>query len=192
MKTPDHILIRKAIAGDRRAFEQLYHKYHAQIYSTLAQRISDRDAVDDLVQNTFFRAYRSLHTFKGRAAFSTWLTQIALNAYRSHLRSQHVRQNWIRQTEDPEAVHNVLRDLAPDNRPDRIVEHRERIALVQKSIQNLPERYRKAMWLRYVMDWSYEEITQVLQVPLGTLKTWMFRARQQLKAEFLKLDLQPG
>lgn len=192
MKTSDHILIRAAIAGDRSAFEQLYHKYHSQIYSTLAQRVSDRDTVDDLMQNTFYRAYRSLHTFKGRAAFSTWLTQIALNSYRSHLRSQHVRQNWIRQTEDPEAVHNVLRDLAPDNRPDQIVEHRERIALVQKSIQKLPERYRKAMWLRYVMDWSYEEITQVLQVPIGTLKTWMFRARQQLKAEFLKLDLQPG
>ncbi len=192
MKTPDQTLIRASLAGDRRAFEKLYHKYRNLIYSILVQRVSDRDTVDDLMQNTFYRAYRSLHTFKGHAAFSTWLTQIALNAYRSHLRSQRVRQNWVSHTEDPEAVHNVIRDLAPGNRPDQIVEHRERIALVHKSIQNLPERYRKAMWLRYVMDWSYEEITQVLQVPLGTVKTWLFRARQQLKAEFLKLDLQPG
>ncbi len=191
MKT-DQILIQASLSGDRRASERLYQKYHNQIYSILAQRISDRDTVDDLMQDTFVRAYRSLHTFKGQAAFSTWLTQIALNTYRSHLRAQQVRKNWVSQTEDPEVIHNVIRDLIPGNRPDQIVENRERIALVQKSIQNLPERYRKAMWLRYVMDWSYEEITQVLQVPIGTLKTWLFRARQQLKSEFRKLGLQPG
>lgn len=192
VKTQDQTLIRASLSGDCRAFETLYHKYQSQIYGTLAQRISDRDTIDDLMQDTFFRAYRSLHTFKGQAAFSTWLTQIALNVYRSHLRSQQVRQNWVYQTEDPEVVHNVLRDLIPGALPDQIVEKRERIQLVHKSIQNLPERYRKAMWLRYVMDWSYEEITQALRVPLGTVKTWLCRARRQLKSEFRKLGLQPG
>lgn len=192
VKTQDQNLIRASLSGDRRAFETLYHKYQSQIYGTLAQRISDRDTIDDLMQDTFFRAYRSLHTFKGQAAFSTWLTQIALNVYRSHLRSQQVRQNWVHQTEDPEIVHNVIRDLIPDALPDQIVEKRERIQLVHQSIQNLPERYRKAMWLRYVMDWSYEEITQALRVPLGTVKTWLCRARRQLKNEFRKLGLQPG
>ena len=192
MKTQDQNLIRASLSGDRRAFETLYHKYQSQIYGTLAQRISDRDTIDDLMQDTFFRAYRSLHTFKGQAAFSTWLTQIALNVYRSHLRSQQVRQNWVYQTEDPEMVRNVLRDIIPGALPDQIVEKRERIQLVHKSIQNLPERYRKAMWLRYVMDWSYEEITQALRVPLGTVKTWLCRARRQLKSEFRKLGLQPG
>ena len=192
MKTQDQNLIRASLSGDRRAFETLYHKYQNQIYGTLAQRISDRDTVDDLMQDTFFRAYRSLHTFKGQAAFSTWLTQIALNVYRSHLRSQQVRQNWVYQTEDPEVVRNVIRDIIPGTLPDQIVEKRERIQLVHKSIQNLPERYRKAMWLRYVMDWSYEEITQALRVPLGTVKTWLCRARRQLKNEFRKLGLQPG
>ena len=192
MKTQDQNLIRASLSGDRRAFETLYHKYQSQIYGTLAQRISDRDTIDDLMQDTFFRAYRSLHTFKGQAAFSTWLTQIALNVYRSHLRSQQVRQNWVYQTEDPEVVRNVIRDIIPGTLPDQIVEKRERIQLVHKSIQNLPERYRKAMWLRYVMDWSYEEITQALRVPLGTVKTWLCRARRQLKNEFRKLGLQPG
>jgi RNA polymerase sigma-70 factor (ECF subfamily) len=192
VKTQDQNLIRASLSGDRRAFETLYHKYQSQIYGTLAQRMSDRDTIDDLMQDTFFRAYRSLHTFKGQAAFSTWLTQIALNVYRSHLRSQQVRQNWVHQTEDPEIVHNVIRDLIPDALPDQIVEKRERIQLVHQSIQNLPERYRKAMWLRYVMDWSYEEITQALRVPLGTVKTWLCRARRQLKNEFRKLGLQPG
>ncbi|MDP6039738.1 MAG: sigma-70 family RNA polymerase sigma factor [Candidatus Latescibacteria bacterium] len=192
MKAKDQILIQKSLAGDRRAFETLYREYRNQIYGTLAQRISDRDTVDDLMQNTFLRAYRSLHTFKGNAAFSTWLTQIALNVYRSHLRSQKVRQNWVSQTEDPEAIHNVVRNLTVSDSPDQIVQDRERTELVRRSIQRLPERYRKAMWLRYVMDWSYEEITQALQVPLGTVKTWLCRARRQLKNEFRKLGLQPG
>ena len=192
MKTDDHTLIQNSLAGDRRAFEKLYQKHRNQIYGTLAQRISDRDTVDDLMQNTFLRAYRSLHTFKGDAAFATWLTQIALNVYRSHLRSQRVRQNWVSQTEDPEAMHNAVRNLNPSDSPDQVVQDRERTELVRKSIQRLPERYRKAMWLRYVMDWSYEEITQALHVPLGTVKTWLCRARRQLKNEFRKLGLQPG
>jgi RNA polymerase sigma-70 factor, ECF subfamily len=192
MKTEDRTLIQESLSGNRRAFEKLYQKYRNQIYGTLLQRISDRDTVDDLMQNTFLRAYRSLHTFKGNAAFSTWLTQIALNVYRSHLRSQQVRQNWVSQTEDPETVPTVIRDLKNNNSPDQIVQDRERTELVRQSIQNLPERYRKAMWLRYVKDWSYEEITHALQVPLGTVKTWLCRARRQLKSDFRKLGLQPG
>ena len=192
MKEEDHTLIQKSLTGDRQAFEKLYQKYRNQIYGTLAQRLSDRDTVDDLMQNTFLRAYRSLHTFKGNAAFSTWLTQIALNVYRSHLRSQQVRQNWVSQTEDPETVPTVIRDLKTSDNPEQIVQDRERTELVRQSIQNLPERYRKAMWLRYVKDWSYEEITHALQVPLGTVKTWLCRARRQLKSDFRKLGLQPG
>jgi len=192
MKKEDNTLIQNSLSGDRQAFEKLYQKYRNQIYGTLVQRLSDRDTVDDLMQNTFLRAYRSLHTFKGNAAFSTWLTQIALNVYRSHLRSQQVRQNWVSQTEDPETVPTVIRDLKTSDSPDQIVQNRERTELVRQSIQNLPERYRKAMWLRYVKDWSYEEITHALQVPLGTVKTWLCRARRQLKSDFRKRGLQPG
>ena len=184
--------IQAAVRGNRKAFEQLYHRHHPQIYGVLAQRIADRDTVEDLVQNTFFRAYRSLHTFRGNAAFSTWLTQIALNVYRSHLRSRQARQNWISEAEDPEAVYGVLRELDANNSPDRVFQEWERTELVRQGILRLPERYRKAMWLRYVMDWSYEEITQALQVPIGTVKTWLCRARRQLKGEFHKLGLQPG
>jgi len=192
MRAEDQTLIQKSLKGDRKAFEKLYQKYRNQIYGTLVQRISNRDTVDDLMQNTFLRAYQSLHTFKGNAAFSTWLTQIALNVYRSYLRSQQVRQNWVRQTEDPETIPTVIRDFGMTNRPDQIVQDRERTELVRKSIQRLPERYRKAMWLRYVKDWSYEEITHTLQVPLGTVKTWLCRARRQIKSDFRKLGLQPG
>ena len=188
----DQILIQKSLAGDRKAFEKLYHPHRDQVYGVLAQRLRDRDTLDDLVQNTFFRAFKSLHTFKGDALFSTWLTQIALNVYRSHLRSVQSRQNWLQSAEDPEAISGVLRDYDKMDDPVRFVQDKERAELVRRSIKKLPERYRKAMWYRYVLDWSYEEITQALQVPLGTVKTWLCRARRQLKGEFRKLGLQPG
>ena len=186
----DAELIAQALAGNNRAFETLYKTHFTQIYGVLAQRTADRDTVDDLVQNTFMRAFRSLHTFKGNAAFSTWLTQIALNVYRSHLRSKQARQNWIYETEDPEQVTGVVREAIRHENPEKTVQEKERAELIRRGIMNLPERYRKAMWLRYVMDWSYEEITQALQVPIGTVKTWLCRARRQLKGEFRKMGLQ--
>ena len=188
----DGVLIQKSLAGDRKAFEKLYHQHRNQVYGILAQRLRDRDTLDDLVQNTFMRAFRSLHTFKGDALFSTWLTQIALNVYRSHLRSVQSRQNWIQTSEDPESLGGVMCDRDQMDDPIRFVQDKERAELVRQSIDKLPERYRKAMWYRYVLDWSYEEITQALQVPLGTVKTWLCRARRQLKGEFRKLGLQPG
>lgn len=188
----DGVLIQKTLQGDRKAFEKLYHQHRDQVYGVLAQRIQDRDTLDDLVQNTFMRAFRSLHTFKGDAMFSTWLTQIALNVYRSHLRSVRARQNWIQTTEDPEIMFGVIREYDQTQDPVRVVQDKERAELVRQSIDKLPERYRKAMWLRYVMDWSYEEITQALQVPLGTVKTWLCRARRQLKGEFRRMGLQAG
>ena len=121
VKTQDQNLIRASLSGDSRAFEKLYHKYQSQIYGTLAKRMSDRDTVDDLMQDTFFRAYRSLHTFKGQAAFSTWLTQIALNVYRSHLRSQQVRKNWVQSHRRPRnrSQHPPRPHTRRATRPDR-------------------------------------------------------------------------
>jgi RNA polymerase sigma-70 factor (ECF subfamily) len=74
--------------------------------------------------------------------------------------------------------------------PEKTVTQKQHQELVRKSIRALPSRYRQAVWLRYVMDWSYEEITQTLQVPMGTVKTWLNRARHQLRGEFRKLGLQ--
>ena len=190
LREPDDILIRHALAGNRRAFDALYRRHREQIYRTLAPRILDRDTLDDLVQNTFLRAFQSLHTFKGQSAFATWLTQIALNVYRSHLRAQQTRKNWITQTEDPEHLTGIARHSS--DTPEHLLQTQERAELVRKSIQALPEDYRKAMWLRYVLDWSYEEITHTLEVPAGTVKTWLSRARNQIKREFRKIGLQPG
>ena len=192
VKAAESEYVRRAQAGDRRAFDALYRMHHPQIYGTIARRMNDRDLVDDLVQITFLKAFRSLRAFRGEAAFSTWLTQIALNVHRSHLRSQRVRQRWVLETEDPELLlhpsdHGMRRDG-----PDQVLQKRQRRDLVRQGIESLPERYRKAVWLRYVKDWTYEEIMHALHVPMGTVKTWLCRARRQLESEFRKLGLEAG
>lgn len=189
-ETEIRVLIRRALAGEQDAFEALYRAYYPQIYGTVARRV-DRESIEDLVQTTFMRAFRALRSFRGDAAFSTWLTQIALNACRSHIRARQVRQNWLQGVEDLEAVPTIEREVPHSEDPERAMHQKQRKELVRKSIQALPPRYRKAMWLHYVMDWSYEEITHALQVPIGTVKTWLCRARRQLAGEFRRLGLQP-
>ena len=182
--------VRRAREGDRRAFDALYRKHHPQIQGVIAKRTHDRDLVEDLVQVTFLKAFRSLPAFRGEAAFSTWLTQIALNVHRSHLRSQRVRRRWMLETEDPEELAHRPSFEQDRELPDRIVRIRQHRELVRQGIQTLPERYQKAVWLRYVKDRSYEEIMQALQVPMGTVKTWLCRARRQLRGEFQKMGLE--
>jgi RNA polymerase sigma-70 factor, ECF subfamily len=189
-KTAESDLIRDAADGNREAFDTLYRKHHPQVYGVISRRMDDRDLVDDLVQITFLKAFRSLHAFRGEAAFSTWLTQIALNVHRSHLRSQRVRRRWVLESENPEDLVRYPRE-SPDS-PYCVLQRRQNRDLVRQGIQTLPERYRKAVWLRYVKDRSYEEIMNALQVPMGTVKTWLCRARRQLKGEFRRMGLEAG
>ena len=190
LQADDHALLRRAIAGEQVAFDALYRIHQPRIHSVIAHR-ADREAIEDLVQITFVRAFGALHSFRGNAALSTWLTQIALNVCKSHHRSRLARRTWLQEVEDPEAVSSVDREATLNEDPEKAMHRKERRELVRQGIKRLPSRYRKAMWLHYVMDWSYEEIAHALQVPMGTVKTWLFRARRRLKGEFRKLDLQP-
>ncbi len=192
VQAPESDFVRRAKEGDRRAFDTLYRMHHPQIHGVIARRTSDRDLVEDLVQVTFLKAFRSLPSFRGEAAFSTWLTQIALNVHRSHLRSQRVRRRWLLETEDPEEFARSPVSGQDRENPERICQIRQHRELVRQGIETLPERYRKAVWLRYVKDRSYEEIMHALQVPMGTVKTWLCRARRQLRGEFQKMGLEAG
>jgi RNA polymerase sigma-70 factor (ECF subfamily) len=181
----DRELVRRALEGDQRAFAGLYRTHHPRVYRIIICRTEDRDEAEDLVQVTFMRAFQALESFRGDAAFSTWLTQIALNVCASHRRAQRVRQDWLKGLEDLDAAPRRERKTLED--PEEATRRRERQELVAQGIQALPAPYREAMWLRYVQDRSYLEITQALQAPMGTVKTWLCRARRQLMGELQKL-----
>ena len=188
----EQYLVRRAIDGDAAAFGVLYRACHEQIYATMVRRTSDPETAQDLVQTAFLKAYGALGTYRGEAAFATWLTQIALNVHKSHFRKQQVRRRWIKVTDDPAALADATRLPVAGENPEVSVERSQQRELVRKSIRALPDRYRRVVWMRYVRDWSYEEITLALQIPMGTVKTWLNRGRYQLKGEFKKRGLMPS
>ncbi|MDE3257581.1 MAG: sigma-70 family RNA polymerase sigma factor [Gemmatimonadota bacterium] len=188
----ERYLVRKAVEGDAAAFGVLYQACHEQIYATMVRRTSDPETAQDLVQTAFLKAYGALGSYRGEAAFATWLTQIALNVHKSHFRKQQVRRRWIKVTDDPAALADATRMPVSGENPEVSVERNQQRELVRKSIRALPARYRKVVWMRYVRDWSYEEITLALQIPMGTVKTWLNRGRCQLKGEFKRRGLVPS
>lgn len=183
-------LIQRALDGSESAFSELYTAYRSNVVGIVRRRATDPDVVDDLIQQTFIRAFRSLPRFRGESAFGTWITRIAINVCLSHRRSEMIRKNWMELLEDLEYAKAAVSDASRWETPEDVIQRNERRDLVLRGIDRLPERYRKVMWLRYVKDRSYEEITQALQIPMGTVKTWLNRARHQLSRDFRRLDPQ--
>ncbi len=173
----DRELIRRALAGDQRAFDALYRLHRPRVYGTILRRAADREEAEDLMQVTFMQAFHRLERFRGDAAFSTYRGRIVMNVCATHRRLHRARQGRLELVDDLDPWSGQLAEEAAEERT-RQTQRQELVAL---GIQTLPPRYREAMRMRYVQDRSYEEITQTLRVPIGTVKTWLWRARQHLK-----------
>ena len=176
-------LIERALAGDGSAFEALYWRHRPRVRATVARFVRHPDEAEDLVQVVFMKAFLGLMGFRGQSAFATWLTRIALNACTSHLRTERARKNRL----------DEAAGLPPNGRevedPEAAAVRRERRALVLRGIRSLPAPHQEAMWLHYVQERSYHEIVEELQVPLGTVKVWLYRARNQLREALEKMGV---
>ena len=146
----------------------------------IAPRAADRDDSEGVVQVTFVRAFQSLGKFRGEAAFSTWLTRIALNVANSHQRSWWTRSQRFLEGEDVDTCLSVDWDQVQSESLEDALEKKELRERLLNGIAGLPSQYREAMWLRYVKELSYKEITRELGVPMGTVKTWLCRGRRHL------------
>ncbi len=184
MALQDDRLINQTLAGDREAFGILYKTYCPRIHGVIIRRVSNRDDVEDLVQMTFLHALSGLKSFRRESAFLTWLTRIALNVCTSHLRAYRGRQRWIKGIEEP----TFWSDSKPSHYDafDKALHQKEQRELVRQSIRELPAHHREMVWMHYIKELSYLEIVQELQVPIGTVKTWLYRARIQLKRKLQK------
>lgn len=172
MGESDDFWVQKAIQ-DKEAFAELVKRYQTRLYN-LAYRITgDREESKDLVQESFLRAYRALPTFRQGSPFSPWLFRIAVNVCLNYLRQRRERPADIVDMEEHLGDGSVG---VPE-----MVEQRETQEVVQKAILRLPEHYRAVILLRHQQDLTYEEMAQVLDMPLGTVKTHLFRAREKLK-----------
>ncbi len=174
-------LIHDAIAGDQMAYAEIVHRFRGQIFSLILRMVRRRDEAEDLTQETFIKAFNSLPSFNAEYAFSTWLYKIAVNNCIDHFRKKRLKtfplDNPI-QVKDGE----LQRDF-PDNdgTPESGLMASERQKQIQDAIDSLPEKYRQAILLRHAYNKSYEEIAMELNIPIGTVKVRIFRAREMLK-----------
>lgn len=180
---PDIELIQRALRGDQSGYREILQRYRAPLYHLLYRMVHDKMETEDLVQEAFIKAFAALATFNDEFAFSTWLYKIAINNCIDHLRKKRLRTFSLDKPIDFNDG-EVKREL-PDStyQPDSTLLSKEKNKLIEEAIENLPEKYRISIVLRHNEEKSYEEISQMLQIPLGTVKARIFRAREMLKKE---------
>ena len=180
-------LVERSVAGDQRAYELLVIKYQRRIERLIGRMVRDTDLVQDIAQETFIRAYRALHQFRGDAQFYTWLHRIAVNTAKNHL----VAHNRRPPTDDIDASDAEQYDLGirlrDTDTPEREAMREELERTVMKAVDGLPEELRVAITLREVDGLSYEEIAQKMDCPIGTVRSRIFRAREAIDVELRPL-----
>ena len=193
----DAQLVARTLAGDDRAFELLVIKYQRRIQRLIARMVRDVDLVEDIAQESFIRAYRALHQFRGDAQFYTWLYRIAVNT---------AKKTLLDMKHDPLLTEAALRPVGEDDEtfqpgnepmaeetPESLLAAREIAAAVQAALEALPEDLRQAVTLREIEGLSYEDIAAVMACPIGTVRSRIFRAREAISARVRPLlDRQTG
>ncbi len=181
----DRALVARALDGDQAAYEMLVNKYRRALHYHILHLVRKRDDLDDLVQESFIKAFGALSTYAPQYAFSTWLYKIASNHAIDYLRKRRLQTTSIDkpiQTREGE-----MQVELPDTtyRPDRHIVEDQRRTLIQEAIDALPEKYYRVIVMRHQQEKTYEEIALELDLPLGTVKAHIFRAREMLN-KFLR------
>ena len=176
----DRGLVEEALAGDARAFERLVAKYREPLQRHIGKMLRDSAVVEDLVQEAFVKAFGALGSYAPQYAFSTWLYRIATNHTIDHLRRKKLRTVSLDkplQTRDGEMQVEV-----PDStyRPDKHLVRDQRNTIIAEAIEQLPPKYHRVIVMRHQQELSYDEIATELELPLGTVKAHIFRARALL------------
>jgi RNA polymerase sigma-70 factor (ECF subfamily) len=180
----DAKLVARVQAGDKAAFDLLVLKYQRKILRLLSRMLRDQSEIEDVMQESFIKAYRALPQFRGDSAFYTWLYRIAINTARNWMASQSRRPSSSSspQSEDGETF-DEIDNLIDNNTPESLLASREIAESVNESIQALPEELRTAIVLREIEGLSYEEIAQAMGCPIGTVRSRIFRAREAIAAK---------
>lgn len=192
-KEIDQQLVERVQRGDKQAFGLLVSKYQRKLGRLLSRMIRDPAEVEDVAQEAFIKAYRALPNFRGESAFYTWLYRIGVNTAKNYLVSQGRRAPTTTEVEAEDAEQYESGDLLRDNdTPERLMQTRQIGETVNAAMDALPEDLRTAIVLREIEGLSYEEISSLMNCPIGTVRSRIFRAREAI-AERLKpmLDVAP-
>jgi RNA polymerase sigma-70 factor (ECF subfamily) len=169
-------LVRKVRNGDRAAFDLLVIKYQSRVAAIISRYVYDSQEVMDLTQETFVKAYRAIDRFRGDSAFYTWLYRIAVNTAKNFLEARGRRPQGSADISEAENFDDGIRLRDPAS-PERLLQREQLQEALSRVIAGLPEELRSAFLLREYDGLSYEDIARILECPIGTVRSRIFRAR---------------
>jgi RNA polymerase sigma-70 factor (ECF subfamily) len=187
---PDRIECERAARGDRAAFEELVRRHQDRVYTRIYFMVRDRETAADLTQEALLRAWRGLPSFRGESLFSTWLARVAVNVTRHHFERIGAQKRRAREISIHASTAEDGRDLEiPDrkNLPEEWAMRGEKQRRILEAVAELDPVFRMALALRELHGRSYQEIGEELGLPIGTVKSKIFRARQQLQEKLRDL-----
>jgi RNA polymerase sigma-70 factor, ECF subfamily len=183
----DLLLVAASKNGDQDAFAQLVQRYQRRVFNLVYRMLQQYEEATEITQETFLAAWQGLPAFRGDARFTTWLYRIAYNCSLKQLELRK-RDRALQVALEAE---QVLEDTDNENRANAEIDARDRQALIQEHLSHLPAKYRIVLILRHLQDMTYEEMAEILTMPIGTIKTHLFRARNLLKERLQSLNREP-
>ena len=175
----DDKLVKRAKKGDSRAFDLLVLKYQGRVAQLVSRYVNNAAEVEDVTQEAFIKAYRALPKFRGDSAFYTWLYRIAANAAKNHLVALGRRPTTDLALDDSES-YEVPGRLKDNESPDEVIMGQQLEEVISQAIAALPLELKAALTLREFEGLSYDEIAEVLECPIGTVRSRIFRAREAI------------
>lgn len=181
MREKEAKLIADALGGDQKAYTALVDQHRTSVFHIVNKIVHNREIAHDLVQETFMKAFQSLAMYRSEYRFATWLYKIAANASIDHLRKKRIQALSL--DRPLETADGQVEFEVPDYsfHPGRDLERKEQRFSIDEAIESLPPKYREVIVYRHKDDKSYEEIADLLDIPVGTVKARIFRARELLK-----------
>jgi RNA polymerase sigma-70 factor (ECF subfamily) len=174
-------LIDRCRRDDRQAFAHLVDRYKGMVFALLGRMVADRALVEDLAQEVFLRVYQGLSGFRGESRLSTWIYRIAYNACVAELERPHHRVSFVSLDGDRDEDEPALELPDPGHDPDELLNRIDFSHTLQRLVGQLPPAHRMALGLYYLEGKRYEDISAVMELPLGTVKTYLHRAKQKLR-----------
>ena len=191
MSDEDGILIGRCLKGDEKAFEALLNKYRGPVFSICLRMVRNRSAAEDIAQEVFIKIFSALNRYDPAYPFAAWLNRITSNLCIDHLRRE--KERVVSLDQPMGADDDLSMQLASGGAgPDREAESKEMMAILEEALALLPEHYRIIVVLRHQEQLSYEEISDTLGIPLGTVKARIHRARNMIMEHFKKKGILPG
>ena len=177
----DAEVIEQALKGDQHAYRILADRHRPAVFHIVYKIVRDKETANDLVQETFMKAFTSLASYRSEYRFSTWLYKIAANCSIDHLRKKRIQVLSLEGQMDNEFEGRTIDVPDYSYHPERDLVRKEQRFNIEEAIDSLPKKYREVIVYRHKDDKSYEEIADLLDIPIGTVKARIFRARELLK-----------